>query len=137
MDIKLDINTNQIKKSHGLGEGGRVQKFVDEQCLKLMGPYTPFKTGAMQGSATRATVIGSGKIQYTAPYARFQYYGKVMVDPDTGSTWAKKNGKKVLTDRNLKYNGAPKRGAFWFERMKADHKDEILREAAAVAGRKK
>ena len=29
---------------------------------------------------------------------------------------------------------APTRGAYWFERMKANHKDEILKGAAKVAG---
>lgn len=33
---------------------------------------------------------------------------------------------KKVTDRDLVYNGGPQRGALWFERMKVDHKKEIL-----------
>jgi hypothetical protein len=39
---------------------------------------------------------------------------------------------KKLTDTNLTFHGAPKRGAFWFERLKADKKDQILRGAAKI-----
>ena len=34
----------------------------------------------------------------------------------------------------LTYNGAPDRGAYWFERAMAEHKDDVIREAAALAG---
>ena len=33
---------------------------------------------------------------------------------------------KKATDRDLIYNGAPMRGAHWFDRMKADRGQEII-----------
>lgn len=50
------------------------QSFVDSECLRYMNPLTPRKTGFMIKSATLGTVIGSGNIEYLAPYARRQYY---------------------------------------------------------------
>lgn len=50
------------------------QEFVDSECLRYMNPLTPRRTGAMIKSATLGTVIGSGSIEYLAPYARRQYY---------------------------------------------------------------
>lgn len=41
---------------------------------------------------------------------------------------------KYPTGRPLTYNGAPDRGAYWFERAMAEHKDDVIREAAALAG---
>ena len=41
---------------------------------------------------------------------------------------------KYPTGRPLTYNGAPDRGAYWFERTMAEHKDDVIREAAALAG---
>ena len=39
-----------------------------------MNPLTPRRTGMLIKSATLGTVIGSGMIEYLAPYARRQYY---------------------------------------------------------------
>lgn len=49
--------------------------------------------------------------------------GKVMVDPVTGSPWARQGAKKVLTDRPLKYTHQfnPEAQARWFEVAKAQN----------------
>lgn len=39
----------------------KVQKYVDSTVLRLMKPYTPFRNGVLEKSATLSTVIGSGK----------------------------------------------------------------------------
>lgn len=102
-----------------------------------MVPYTPMLTGALYKTATLGTVIGSGEIRQIAPYARNQYYGKLMVSSITGSAWSK-GEEKVLTDKDLVHNKAyhPKAGPYWFERMKADHKDIILKGAKKIADRR-
>lgn len=90
------------------------QKCIDSEALRRSDPYVPFHTGMMKKSGISGTVIGSGVIEYTAPYAKPQYYlnrglGKEGVN--------RRNGTKGL------------RGAYFFDRMKADHKDDILRKA--------
>lgn len=52
----------------------RSQEFVDSECIRLMNPETPRRTGMLIKSATLGTVIGSGEIDQIAPYARRQYY---------------------------------------------------------------
>ena len=44
---------------------------------------------------------------------------------------------KRLTNKDLTYEGAPQRGAKWFERMKAQNRNEILKGAAKIAAGKK
>lgn len=83
-------------------------------------------TGALEKSGPLSTDIGSGEVIWNTPYARYQYYGKVMV----GSP------PKTVTDTDLKYHGGGMRGKMWFERMKADHKNEIIEGAAKLAGGK-
>ena len=39
-----------------------------------MNPLTPRRTGMLIKSGTLGTVVGSGSIEYLAPYARRQYY---------------------------------------------------------------
>jgi len=129
MKTDIDIVPDRILKAHGLEKGGRVQKFVDSESIRLMSPYTPYLHGDLEKSVVIGTVIGSGILSYNSPYARFQYYGKVMIDPKTGSTWAPLHGKKVVTDRELEYQTSrhPLAGKKWFDRMKEDKSEQILR----------
>ena len=119
----------------------KAQKFIDSECLRLMKPYTPFRTGIMEKSATLGTVIGSGKIVYNSPYARYLYYG-VVYGPNFPIY---ENGelvgfysppKKYSTGRKMQYSKAkhPQAQRLWFEVMKRKHKTAIIRGAAAISG---
>lgn len=79
------------------------QKFVDSEVLRRCSPRVPFDTGMLEKSGTLGTEIGSGEVEYTAPYSAAQYYN---------------------TSETRSYD--PNRGAKWFERMKASEKEEIL-----------
>lgn len=114
----------------------RIQGVVDNEVLRHMVPYTPMQTGTLMRSATLGTVIGSGRIVYTHPGARYLYYGELMVSSVTGSAYAASGEQKVLTGKELSYNAAvhPLAGKLWFERMKADKLDAIKRAAAKAGG---
>ena len=99
-----------VIKSRGLDDGGEVQKFIDSECLKLCEPKVPKDTGALIQSGIINTVIGSGEIKYSTPYARRWYY------------------------RDANFQEAPERGTYWFERMKAQYKKQILDGAKKIAG---
>lgn len=111
LELKLKP-VREILESRGLNPGGRVQRVIDSEVLRLDDPYVPFDTGNLRQSGIRGTHFGSGEVVYNAVYAASQYYNT----PDTRS-----------------YD--PMRGAQWFERMKADHHGEIL-EAARKAAKK-
>lgn len=80
------------------------QSYVDAQVLRRSEPYVPYGTGRLAASGTAA----GGEVSWRAPYAAAQYYSA-----------AGTNGK---------------RGPYWFERMKIDHRGAILRGAAALTG---
>lgn len=102
-----------ILRKRGLEASGRVQRVVDQEVLRLCDPYVPYDSGALIRSGTIHTKIGSGRVIYRTPYARRWYY------------------------RPAHFKGAPKRGNYWFERMKKEGgRDKILRAAAATAGAK-
>lgn len=88
------------------------QKYVDSEVLRLSDPYVPLDNSPLKKSGITGTVLGSGEVDYTAPYARRNYYENAG------------RGKE-----GLNASGGTKglRGKYWFERMKADHKDDILR----------
>ena len=128
------------EKKRMFAVGGKVQQFVDSEILRLMVPYTPMDTGALVQSATSGTVIGSGKIRYTSPYARYLYYGEVygpnIPIKENGITtgyWSPPH--KTPTGRPMTYSTAkhPQAGKMWFERMKADHKEDIMKGAMKTA----
>lgn len=137
MEVKLEMRPLEaLLKDHGLQEDGAVQKLVDSECMRYMAPYMPRRqAGELEHMMVMATVIGSGQIDIPGPYAHYLYEGVLYVSPATGSAWAKKNEIKVPTGKELTYAGAPMRGKKWFERMKADHKDDILRAAQSLADR--
>jgi len=97
------------------------------QAEKDTRPYVPMRTGSLN---TRTKVEGN-TIIYPGPYARFLYYGKVMIYPPTGSTFAPAGERKVVTDRNLVFTKDfhPDAQAFWFEASKAQNMDKWQRVA--------
>lgn len=145
MTVKLTIQqVNDLIKAHGLEEYGRTQKVIDAEVIRFCEPYVPFDKGVLTASASTATKVGSGEVRYQTPYARYQYYGEVYgpnIPMTIGGeqTFRSKPGqKKSPTGRELQYNKEvhPLAGSFWFERMKADHKKDILEEARQVSGAK-
>ena len=125
-----------ILARRGLEPGGRAQRYVDSEVLRRNEPYLAHDQGDYNRSGQRGTVIGTGEVVYNTVKGRFLYYGKLMLGEKSHSAWAKPNEKKVVTDKDLNYQGGGLRGAFHFERMKADHKEDILRGAAKVTGGK-
>lgn len=105
----------------------KAEHVLAQQVMKDTTPFVPALTGSL---TQHARVIGS-EVIYPGPYARFLYYGKVMVDPATGSTYAPKGGTKVITDRNLVFNRAmhPQAQSHWFEASKAQNMEKWVRVA--------
>lgn len=102
----------------------QAQRYVDSEVLRRCDPLTPRRIGDLIKSGVRATHIGSGTVQYNSPYARYQYYGRVMIG----------KAPKTVTNIPLTYTGTPNRGAKWFERMKVKDKKDILRGAGRIVG---
>lgn len=110
MTFKFEsARTEEILKKRGLEKGGIVQQYVDSEVMRYMQPYMPKLTGIMIESMVISTNIGSGEVVVDTPYAK----------------------KRSKSARN---NG--QRGPYFFERMKADHRDDILEGAAKLSGGK-
>ena len=105
----------------------QAEHVLAEQMEKDTQPFVPMLTGSL----TQRTRVVGNDIIYPGPYARFLYYGKVMIDPNTGSTYAPKGGTKVVTDRNLVFNHTahPQAQAHWCEASKAQNIDKWVRVA--------
>ena len=143
--MKVDLQSvEDVLKQTGLEDGGAVQKTIDESFLRACDPYLPFDSGMLRDSGITSTKIGSGQVIWDTPYAHYLYEGELYVDPITGKGaffsedygfWSRPNVQKVPSGRELVYHGGGQRGKKWAERMWADHSEEIIREAQAVANR--
>lgn len=104
-------STKELLSNRQLSAGQSVQVFVDSEVLRRCMPRIPFDSGALNRSGVIHTKLGSGRVVYSTPYARRWYYN----DAD--------------------FQGAPRRGKFWFQRMKeSGGKEAILRGAAKLSG---
>jgi hypothetical protein len=89
------------------------QKFMDSEILRGTEPYVPLLTGTLIKTGILGTDVGSGLVQWIAPYAKAQYYRPKPAGSQTG----------------------PLRGPFWFERWKASHGRMTVYQARKLAGR--
>ena len=87
-----------------------VQSYIDSEVLRLNDPYVPKETGILKQSGIMHTQIGTGEVKYRTPYARRWYY------------------------MPANFHEAPKRGNYWFEKMKREHKQRILEGAKHRVG---
>lgn len=114
--ISIKMNSaNQIIKNHGLDENGFVTKFLRDEVERLSDPYVPMLNGGLKNNKSYPN---NHSIKYNSPYARYQYYGKVMVGKPP----------KQVTDKDLQYSGAPKRGMEWDKRMMNDRRKEVCKD---------
>ena len=114
-----DFNDDDLLKRFGLEPGGRAQQVLDAAVIRYNLPYVPWETGTLARSPYAVTEIGTGEVVYPGPYAHYQYYGESVLG----------NPLNYNTDLN------PLAGSFWFERMKADHLQDIMDEVKqAVKG---
>lgn len=120
LDIDFSKTENRVNKA---------QYLLDSQIMDDMVPFMPMRDGLFIAT-TRAmsqAIAGTGQVVAAAPpFGRFLYEGKVMIDPLTGSPWARKGAKKVVTDRPLKYSKGshPQAQAHWFDATKRKNMNE-------------
>ena len=127
--LKFEVHADLSEAlAHKLAEAStKGENAVAIQVQKDTSPYVPFLTGSLD----QRTRVDGSQVIYPGPYARYLYYGKLMVDPATGSSYATKGTTKVLTDKNLVFNKASQANAqaHWFEASKAENLEKWIRVA--------
>ena len=127
----------QILKAHGLDRDGDAQRYWTSMVNRRIARYMPYRSGALSGKLKY--IFGPAEITVAAPYARYQYYGKVMIDPAINAagfvtkdgTWRSRKGAiKVLTDRDLHYDTTKNAlaGPRWDRRLIAAEGDAMVQE---------
>ena len=129
--VKIEVDMSRFKKQFK-----EAQFYLDSQVMTDMVPYMPDRTHTFINlvRARSAATAGSGTvIAGVPPSGRFLYEGKVMIDPVTGSSWARKDAKKVVTNRPLIYSN-PQATPHWFDTAKERHGKQWVDETKRIAG---
>ena len=122
LNVKVDIPTQKILSSRGLGNDNKARKFLASEVKRFCDPYVPFQQGPLK-NMTQIASDGSQLI-YTQPYAHYQYKGEVMAG----------RAPKHYTGDSLTYHGAM-RGKEWDKRMLADKSKDLERSTEAYIKR--
>lgn len=133
-DIELEVDLSRFDKQYG-----EAQYELDSAVMLSMEKYMPKRDGVFINvtKSMSASIAGSGTVVAAAPpFGRFLYEGKVMVDPETNSPWARKGARKVVTDKNLNYDKSlnPDVTDHWFDAAKKNHLEEWLKKAKETVG---
>ena len=129
LKFKVDVSGMDTVKEAIANACTEAEHKVAEQVLSDTAPFVP-ASGNAAGLTNRARVVGNSVI-YPGPYARYLYYGKLMVDAETGSAWVRKDEHKVETDKNLVFRKDfhPQAQSHWFEASKAQNLDKWVQTA--------
>ena len=135
-DITVNISLNRFEKQFQ-----EAQNWLDGQVFTDMEKYMPFRDGNMRNVSAimSRSMQGTGRvIAGVPPYGRFLYEGKVMVDPLTGSPWARAGAKKVVTDRDLVFDkiAHPRATDHWFDAAKTENVKSWVKGEKRIAGGK-
>ena len=119
---------NRIVTRLGVDKQGDVQMQLTRIINKRITRYMPYRSSAL---STKLKVIKSPtEIEVMAPYARYQYYGKVMIGPPP----------KTVTNIDLSYEGSktkhPLAGPYWDKHMMANEGMAIRAEIQRYVGRR-
>ena len=101
--IKVEANINvsaNLKKV----KDPKLWEYGATEWWKLITPYVPMETGTLSESVKIKGHSGAGEIEYFVPYAHYLYKGELMVDSETGSSYARYGAKKVYTGTDLQFS---------------------------------
>lgn len=124
--IRCDLNLDRFSKQFS-----DAQQWLGDRVLEDCTPLVPIGETGITRSLGH-TENGGARVVWSAIQSRFLYMGLVMIDPDTGSPWARKGVKKVVTNKPLDFS-QPGVSARWFDEAKARNKEYWVNGATRIA----
>lgn len=112
MSVKYKLIMNPVSRiirDKGLDSDGDAQAFHTQNVLRRIQKYMPYRTGATIKLTIAQTDIHKPEIVTNTPYAKYLFYGKVMVG----------KAPKTVTDKPLAYTKTknPQAGPRWDLRL--------------------
>lgn len=129
MNVNVEIYPKAVLRARGMGTNTRATATLLSELRRLSDKRVPFDTGTLKNTAIISPA--TGYLVYTPIYARRNYYGKVMVGNSPGHLTPMR-----VTNKDIKFQGAPQRGPFWIERTVTADKSTIADSVTKVTGGK-
>lgn len=107
--------------------GPKTQLFMANEAKRLMDPYVPALNLTLAKNVRVYVENGRGIVHYQSPYARYQYYGKVMVSKRPGikrSSKIVKRPEQTLNYTTVKHQKATSK---WDQAMRTAHTEDLKR----------
>ena len=133
-DMKIKLNMDRFSRQYQ-----EAQYLLDGMVMDSMVPFMPMVTGDFinRTRVESTSLQGTGKVcAAAAPYGRFLYEEKGMVDEATGSPYARRGAGQTAAKENLEYTkqAHPQAQAKWFDAAKRQYGDTWIRKVKAQAG---
>ena len=127
--VKVDVpEASQIIRRLGLDKNGDAQRFHTNNIKRRITRYMPYRTGTL--STKLKIMSGPDEITVLGPYAKYQYFGKVMVG----------KAPRVVTDKALDQRprapGNDRAGPLWDKRLVASEGEAIAADLQRYINRK-
>lgn len=130
MEVDTKLNPASTIRAKIFGNG-RASKYFTKRCADYMDKYVPYgDSGLLRTNIT----LADDSVTYNMPYAHYMYKGELYVDPDTGSSYARKNVAKVPSGKLLKYH-TPGTGSRWDNRMWTAEGPDVINETQSYIDR--
>ncbi len=123
MDLKVKIKFNSLSKiikDHGLDKDGKVTEYLRDTVYRLYEPYVPRENGDLY---RQVTFSNRHSIKHTSPYSHYHHKGKKALGASRP-----KGVKRIISNEDMSYQGAPKRGPEWEKRMMNDRGKEVCKD---------
>lgn len=118
-NYKFDFDYGKCKKKYD-SYNKQARKILKNEVVKDTDKFVPMRVGNLKNSAINSISRDNDYIIYKGPYARFLYFGRVMVGIHSNRPWAKKGEIKKVINKPLTYGGAhPLACARWFEKSRS------------------
>lgn len=124
MRLKIENRIDILKRMSKL-KSDKLWKHGATEWWKLISVYTPMRVGSLRNNVT----IKPKEIKYNSPHGHYIYEGKAMIDPVTGSAYARKDAKKVYSGKmlDLKHNKNPLSSRKWDKAAEPVQKPKLIR----------
>jgi hypothetical protein len=103
MKVKLNFNTGATVERIRTAADESIT-FMAKTALEDANEFAPKQESALIASSIIHNEPGKVKLIWSMIYARFLYYGLMMISPSTGSAWAKKGENKTKTTKELDFS---------------------------------
>lgn len=132
MSVKVTIDKNAVAVRLSAANE-KALKTLKGQVIADCNEFCPEDQGVLIASSETQSYVMSYfgetelRLVWSTPYARYLYYGVLMVDSKTGSAWARKGDRKILTGTPLKYHDRNKSSTpckLWCEKARETYGDD-------------